>query len=65
MSIVPHGFYTLDDTILVLQDPVSGKTEDVRLSHYWPVRRARPAQEKLPATEPLVTGQRVLDSLFP
>ncbi len=65
VSLAPHGMYTLDDTILVLQDPVTGAQENVRLSHYWPVRRARPCQEKLPATEPLITGQRVLDSLFP
>jgi len=64
-EVVGHGFYTLDDAILVLQDPVTGKEENVRLSHYWPVRRARPCQTKLAATEPLITGQRVLDSLFP
>jgi len=65
VSLVKHGMYTLDDTIMQLQDPVTGQTHDVRLSHYWPVRRARPCQEKLPASEPLITGQRVLDSLFP
>jgi len=37
----------------------------VRLSHYWPVRKPRPFQGNLPAFEPLLTGQRVLDSLFP
>ncbi len=38
---------------------------DVRLSHRWPVRRPRPVAARLPAAEPLVTGQRVLDLLFP
>jgi V-type H+-transporting ATPase subunit A len=65
VSLKPRGSYTLEDTIMTLRDPATGKEEDVRLSHYWPVRRARPCQEKLPASEPLITGQRVLDSLFP
>jgi V-type H+-transporting ATPase subunit A len=65
VSLQPHGHYTLDDTIMVIQHPDTGETADIKLSHYWPVRRARPVQEKLPASEPLLTGQRVLDSLFP
>jgi len=64
-SIKPKGNYTLDDVILVLEDPTTGQTKDVRMSHYWPVRLPRPSKEKLPATYPLITGQRVLDSLFP
>eukprot|EP00823_Brevimastigomonas_motovehiculus_P006933 TRINITY_DN5959_c0_g1_i1.p1 TRINITY_DN5959_c0_g1~~TRINITY_DN5959_c0_g1_i1.p1 ORF type:complete len:639 (-),score=158.61 TRINITY_DN5959_c0_g1_i1:76-1992(-) len=64
-SKVGKGQYTLDDTILVLEDPYSGATKNIRLSHYWPVRSPRPFTEKLPASEPLITGQRVLDSLFP
>ena len=35
------------------------------MSHFWPVRTPRPVVEKLPATEPLLTGQRVLDALYP
>lgn len=64
-SIVGAGKYTLDDCILVLEDPASGRTRNIGLSHYWPVRTPRPYTEKLPASRPLLTGQRVLDSLFP
>jgi len=64
-SIVKKGKYTLEDVTLVLEDPLTGATNDLHLSHFWPVRRPRPMQEKLPASEPLLTGQRVLDSLFP
>jgi len=64
-SKVGAGKYTLDDVILVLEDPVSGRTRDIYLSHYWPVRTPRPYNQKLPASKPLLTGQRVLDSLFP
>jgi V-type H+-transporting ATPase subunit A len=65
-SIVPEGDYTLDDNIAVLEDPSDPrKTAVVRLSHYWPVRKPRPYASKKPAYTPLLTGQRVLDSLFP
>jgi len=65
-SIVGKGTYTLDDTIMVLEDPSnSANTLPLRLSHYWPVRNPRPVQEKLAPNQPLLTGQRVLDSLFP
>jgi V-type H+-transporting ATPase subunit A len=65
-SIVKKGNYTLDDTICVLEDPSNpANTMNLRLSHYWPVRNPRPCKEKLPPTRPLLTGQRVLDSLFP
>lgn len=65
-SIVGRGNYTLDDTIAVLEDPSNpASTLDLRLSHYWPVRNPRPVKEKLAPNRPLLTGQRVLDSLFP
>ena len=65
-SIVPRGKYTLDDTIMVLEDPSNAANLlNLRLSHYWPVRNPRPVQEKLAPNRPLLTGQRVLDSLFP
>eukprot|EP00329_Picozoa_sp_Boothbay-MS584-11_P006939 64985_3 len=35
------------------------------MMHFWPVRSPRPYTEKLRATEPLLTGQRVLDAMFP
>src|SRR5260370_32240990 len=35
------------------------------MSHFWPVRQARPVAEKLPGKIPLLTGQRILDSLYP
>jgi len=65
-SVAPAGDYTLEDTIMVLEDPAdTSRTYTVRLSHFWPVRAPRPVREKLPSSTPLLTGQRVLDSLFP
>jgi V-type H+-transporting ATPase subunit A len=65
-SIVPEGDYTLDDVIMVLENPANVRqTANVYLSHKWPVRSARPVARKLIPNMPLITGQRVLDSLFP
>lgn len=62
--LAPKGEYTVTETVLILVDP-QGVEQNVRMAHYWPVRTPRPYQEKLPANQPLLTGQRVLDSLFP
>lgn len=54
------GEYTVDDVI--------GTTEfgeELKLSHYWPLRRPRPFSKKLTVSQPLVTGQRVIDVFFP
>ena len=42
-----------------------GKEVELPMLQRWPVRRGRPYKEKLPPTEPMVTGQRVIDTLFP
>ena len=43
----------------------AGETKDVVMLQRWPVRRGRPYAEKLPPAEPMVTGQRIIDTLFP
>ncbi|NLT97158.1 MAG: V-type ATP synthase subunit A [Christensenellaceae bacterium] len=43
----------------------SGSVQDVPMLQRWPVRRGRPFAEKLPPSEPMVTGQRIIDTLFP
>ena len=57
--IAPEGQYRVGEVIARL-----GSSE-LRLSQRWPVRRPRPVHARLPAAGPLVTGQRVLDLLFP
>ena len=54
------GNFTLDQAIGTLADGTP-----LRLSHRWPVRRARPVSERLPLGRPFLTGQRILDLLFP
>ncbi len=57
--IAPAGEYRVGETLA----RVAGR--EIGLAQRWPVRRARPVRERLAAQEPLVTGQRVLDLLFP
>jgi len=54
------GSFTVEDTIAVLDNGT-----ELKLYHKWPVRIPRPYREKLPPTEPLLTGQRIFDTLFP
>ncbi|KAI8377259.1 V-type proton ATPase catalytic subunit A [Blakeslea trispora] len=61
--IAPKGQYTLQD--VVLETEFEGETTKYTMSQLWPVRSPRPVAEKLTANNPLLTGQRVLDSLFP
>ncbi len=58
-DIVPEGDYTITDPIA----RIDGK--EVVMLQKWPVRKPRPYKEKLEPTEPLITGQRVIDFFFP
>jgi len=63
-SVVPEGDYTVEDVIAVLRTDDS-ETKDLFLMHRWPIRRQRPTANRLPLDIPLITGQRVIDTLFP
>ena len=54
------GDYTVDDVIATTEFD-----EEIRLAHYWAVRKPRPYTQKLGVSEPLITGQRVIDVFFP
>ncbi len=60
----PQGEYTLNDVIARVR-PEKGKEIPLYLWHRWPVRRVRPYRKRLLPAEPLITGQRVMDALFP
>jgi V/A-type H+-transporting ATPase subunit A len=63
-SVAPNGSYTVNDTIVTVKLD-NGETRELTLAQKWPIRAPRPVLTRLPATEPLVTGQRVLDTIFP
>ncbi|HLA25263.1 MAG TPA: V-type ATP synthase subunit A [bacterium] len=57
---INSGDFTVTDTVCVLRDGT-----EIQMMHRWPVRQARPVKERLEPREPFITGQRVLDVLFP
>ncbi|KAG2230673.1 hypothetical protein INT48_008014 [Thamnidium elegans] len=61
--IAPKGQYNIEETML--ETEFEGETTQHCMRQLWPVRSPRPVAEKLSANHPLLTGQRVLDSLFP
>ena len=64
LTAICPGAHTVEDTVAVVTDE-KGKEHPVGLMQRWPVRRGRPYQKKLSPDMPLVTGQRVIDTLFP
>ena len=64
VSVAENGSYTAEDTIVTIQTP-AGKTVDLKLAQTWPIRKPRPVKARRSITQPLVTGQRIIDALFP
>ena len=64
IASMSEGDYTVEQTVAVIEDANGAKIE-VSLMQKWPVRRGRPYAQKLSPDMPLVTGQRVIDTLFP
>jgi V/A-type H+-transporting ATPase subunit A len=58
------GEFTVDQTVAVVTTP-EGKREEIKLMQKWPVRTGRPYQHKYPPKAPLLSGQRIIDTLFP
>lgn len=59
-KVAAKGSYTIEDVIAE-----TDLGEKIYMAQYWPVRKPRPYSQKLTVTEPLVTGQRVIDVFFP
>ncbi len=64
ISSIAEGDYTVTDTVAVLKTD-DGKEEKIGLMQKWPVRVGRPYQAKINPNTPLISGQRVIDALFP
>jgi Archaeal/vacuolar-type H+-ATPase subunit A len=61
--VAPEGNYSLSDKIAIVTK--GGIDTDIFMFQRWPVRKSRPYEERLEVSEPLITGQRVIDTLFP
>jgi V/A-type H+-transporting ATPase subunit A len=60
VSVTQEGDYRLDDTLIELEDG-----QKLTMVQRWPVRIARPFKEQLLSSKPMITGQRIIDFLFP
>ena len=64
-NVKPSGSYTVNDVLAVVEDEETGKQTEITLAQKWPVRIPRPIKARKPLSIPLITGQRVLDTMFP
>ena len=60
----PEGEYAVNDTVVRIKTP-GGDEEELTLCQRWPIRTPRPCKERLPGTRPLITGQRIIDTVLP
>ena len=60
---IKSGEYTVEQTVAVIETEDGDK--EINMIQKWPVRKARPSRRKLDPDEPLITGQRVIDTFFP
>lgn len=60
---IGEGDFTVDETVAVVKTAKGEK--NLKMLQRWPVRKGRPYKEKLSPSMPMVTGQRVIDTLFP
>ena len=60
---IESGSFTVTDTVAVIETADGDK--ELMMMQKWPVRRGRPYAKKLPPRQPLITGQRVVDTFFP
>lgn len=61
--IASNGNYTIVDTIAKVK--CDEETVDITMKQKWPIKQARPYMQRQPISKPLVTGQRVMDAMFP
>ena len=64
VSVVPDGQYHIND-ILVVIETTEGERKELSMMQKWPIRVPRPVHHRYSARVPLVTGQRVMDTMFP
>merc|ERR1719412_383297 len=64
-SVTKSGKYNIDEVLMTVKHFKTQKQVQLTMTHFWPVRFPRPCVEKLPGKTALLTGQRVLDAVFP
>ena len=64
VSVVPDGEYTIDEPLVKLKLR-NDTIKELTMTQHWPIRTTRPVHSRFAASVPLVTGQRVIDTMFP
>ncbi len=64
VSVREDGPYTIEEPLLTL-DTENGQTVEIPMAQKWPIRTPRPVSQRFAASVPLVTGQRIIDTMFP
>lgn len=64
VEVKENGQYKINDVVMKIEDE-HGQIHECTLCQKWPIKQARPTLERLPISIPLVTGQRIIDTLFP
>lgn len=64
LDVAKDGQYTINDPIVTIQLP-DGTERKLTLAQKWPIRVPRPTEKRYAASKPLITGQRIIDSMFP
>lgn len=62
--VAADGKYTVDEVVVKIKDE-DNQIHQIKLAQKWPIKKARPMALRLPIEKPLITGQRVIDTLFP
>lgn len=64
VAVKPDGAYTIEESLITL-DTGTGETVEIQMAQRWPIRTPRPVNQRFSASVPLVTGQRIIDTMFP
>lgn len=64
LDVAADGAYTIHEPLITLRQP-DGTELKLTMAQKWPIRIPRPVNKRYPASRPLITGQRILDTLFP
>ncbi|WP_059004815.1 V-type ATP synthase subunit A [Bittarella massiliensis (ex Durand et al. 2017)] len=64
LTAAESGPHRVEDVLITVKDE-RGATHEVKMCQKWPIRTPRPTKTRLPISQPLITGQRVIDTMFP
>ena len=64
VAVKPDGAYTIEESLITL-DTGTGETVEIQMAQRWQIRTPRPVNQRFSASVPLVTGQRIIDTMFP